>query len=681
MTVDRETYTMKSMFSANYLDLYRSTSGGNAGKLIWANNSTYETNEVHFFPLTERTTITIIPREWKSNGFVFMVNADNLISAVTYKIGTGDETSTTYTRHSTGGYGLYEVALPDLTSHYGKTLTLKMTISGVATYATVTIPIIVNANASTKTNEPFATLGAATKDYDVVVLDGKTLTTDAIASGACKFQNLYIYPGATLVNAVNNNLSVRYLELRGGIKGIDHKSDLAQGVPHLKLEKNFSSTAGANLDMSVNVSHSYALSVPFDVTVSSINYVYAYNLNAEGAAINAVLDKHYLLMEYDGAQRASTGKGWKHITSTSRVLHAGEGYVLQAKRPTGQPFAVIRIPFSSVAGWADGSGEVVKSAVDIYEHAGGASTPDNDKGWNLIANPYMATLSYNGADEGWAADFTVGSLVKTDTDPWDGKYQWTSTTNAYVTMPNEWYTEFPQYRANSAQAVFEPFKNFFIQASANGSVTFDKSKRASAPSHLLAQVAKAQPIYADINLTHGEAFAQAGLAIDENATAGYKFGEDQNIFENREALTYLKVYTIADGHYLVGNTLTPAETTEMIPLEFYAPNTTGEYVFSLDEGSDIDRLEYVILYDAELGLNTNLLTGSYAVELDKTGLIENRFSIGLKIKEEEQVTTGTGDVDDEAERPFKFIHNDKMYILRNGVLYDATGKRVKEINK
>lgn len=680
-TVDRETYTMKSMYSANYLDLYRSTGGGNAGKLIWANNSTYETNEVHFFPLTERTTITIIPREWKSNGFVFMVNADNLISAVTYKIGTGDETSTTYTRHSTGGYGLYEVALPDLTSHYGKTLTLKMTISGVATYATVTIPIIVNANASTKTNEPFATLGAATKDYDVVVLDGKTLTTDAIASGACKFQNLYIYPGATLVNAVNNNLSVRYLELRGGIKGIDHKSDLAQGVPHLKLEKNFSSTAGANLDMSVNVSHSYALSVPFDVTVSSINYVYAYNLNAEGAAINAVLDKHYLLMEYDGAQRASTGKGWKHITSTSRVLHAGEGYVLQAKRPTGQPFAVIRIPFSSVAGWADGSGEVVKSAVDIYEHAGGASTPDNDKGWNLIANPYMATLSYNGADEGWAADFTVGSLVKTDTDPWDGKYQWTSTTNAYVTMPNEWYTEFPQYRANSAQAVFEPFKNFFIQASANGSVTFDKSKRASAPSHLLAQVAKAQPIYADINLTHGEAFAQAGLAIDENATAGYKFGEDQNIFENREALTYLKVYTIADGHYLVGNTLTPAETTEMIPLEFYAPNTIGEYVFSLDEGSDIDRLEYVILYDAELGLNTNLLTGSYAVELDKTGLIENRFSIGLKIKEEEQVTTGTGDVDDETERPFKFIHNDKMYILRNGVLYDATGKRVKEINK
>lgn len=676
-TEDREAYTLKSMYSTNYLDLYRPSSGAHAGKLVWASNSTYETNEIHFFPLTEREVITIIPREWKANGLVFSVAADNQITAVSYKIGTGSETSTTYTRHSTGGYGLYEVVLPDLTSQYGKLLTLKLTISGTPTYATTTIPIIVNANASTTTNEPFATLGAATKDYDVVVLDGKTLTTDASASGACKFQNLYIYPGATLVNAANNNLSVRYLELRGGIKGIDHKSDLAQGVPHLKLDKNFSSTAGANLDMYVNTAHSYALSVPFDVTLSTVNFANSLNTTTS-EPINGTLDAQFMIMEYDGAQRASTGKGWKHITSTERVLHAGEGYVLQGKRPKGQPFAVIRFPFSSVTGWADGSGEVVKSAVDIYEHAGGASTPDNDKGWNLIANPYMATLSYNGADEGWAADFTVGSLVKTDTDPWDGKYDWESTTNAYVTMPNEWYTEFPQYRANSAQAVFEPFKNFFIQASANGSVTFDKSKRASAPRHLLAQATKAQPIYADINLTHGEAFAQAGLTVDENATAGYKFGEDQNIFESREALTYLKMYTVADGHYLVGNTLTPAETEELIPVEFYAPNA-GEYIFSLDDNSDIDRLEYVILYDAVLGLNTNLLTNDYMVDLEETGLIENRFSIGLRIKEKDNSATGIGDVSGDPERPYKFIYRDKMYILRGGKIYDATGKQVREI--
>ena len=679
-TEDREAYTLKSAYNTNYLDLYRPSSGANAGKLVWATNGTYETNEVHFFPLEEREVITIFPREWKATGLVYSVAADNRISAVSYKIGTGSETATTYTRHSTGGYGLYEVVLPDLTSQYGKLLTLKMTIDGVATYATTTIPIIVNADKSTKDSEPFVTLSAETKDYDVVVLDGKTLTTDASASGACKFQNLYIYPGATLVNSANGNLSVRYLELRGGIKGIDHKSDLAQGVPHLMLGKNFSSTAGANLDMVVNTAHSYALSVPFDVSLADVNFANFLNPSTNEAVAGA-LDAQFLIMEYDGEQRATTGgTGWKHITSTSRTLHAGEGYVLQAKRPKGQPFGVIRFPFSSVSGWADGSGEVTKSAISISAHEGGAKTPDNDKGWNLIANPYMANVSYVDQDESsFVAKFTVGQLIKTDTNPWDGKYQYTDKTNAYVTMPNDAFSEFPQYRANTV--TFEPFKNFFIQASADGNVTFERSYRAAMPRYLMAESEKAEPVYADINLTHDAKTAQAGITIDANAAEGYKFGEDQNIFESREALTYLKMYTIADGHYLVGNTLTPTEAEQLIPLEFYAPDKNGEYVFSLSETSDIEQLEYVMLYDAE-GSNTDLLHDTYTIVPDKEGLIENRFMIGIRAKKKEDTATGiepTGGGDND--RPVKFLYRDKMYILRNGVIYDATGKKVREINK
>lgn len=684
-TVDRETYTMKSMYSANYLDLYRSTGGGNAGKLIWANNSTYETNEVHFFPLTERTTITIIPREWKSNGLVFAIDADDNISLTsghtTAKIGTGDAASATLTRHSTGGYGLYEVALPTLTSHYGKVLTLKMKIGGVDTYAYTTIPIIVTGTTTTTTAEsPFTALDAATKDYDVVILDGAKLTTNATASHACSFQNFYVYPGGTWIND-NGSTSFSYLELRGGIKGIDAKDSHVQGVPHVMLNKAVFSTAGANLDMTVHTDHGYALSVPFDVALSTVNFANSLKPGT-GAQVNGTLASQFWIRKYDGEVRANNGRGgWVDITpADNKTIHAGEGYTLQGKRPKGQPFAVIRFPFSGVASWANASGEVAKADIPIYAHAGGANTPDNDKGWNLIANPYMATIAYNTEDElTWAAAFKVGSLDETATEPWDGKYAWKDASHAYVTIPNDSYTAFPQTRAS--KATFYPFKNFFIQASSNGVVAFVRTHRSEIQQRLMAQEEQMAPIFADINLAHGSESAQAGMTIDAGATAGYKFGEDYTIFESREELDYLKVYTIADGHYLVGNTLTPAETTEMIPLEFYAPNTTGEYVFSLDDGSDIDRLEYVILYDAELGLNTNLLTGSYAVELDKTGLIENRFSIGLKIKEEEHVTTGTGDVDGEAERPFKFIHNDKMYILRNGKLYDATGKMVREINK
>lgn len=647
-------------------------------------NSGY--SEIHFIPLTTVETIDIIAREWKTNGLVFAIAADNNVSLTSghtqYGVNAAPTTNvTSITRHSTGGYGLYEVGLADITGDYGKVLSLKMKIGGVDKIANVTIPIIVSGtDVTTAASEPFTTLDAATKDYDVVILEGAKLTTNATASHASKFHNLYVYAGGTLIND-NGSTSVNYLEMRGGIKGVAHKEDLAQGVPHLRLNKQISSTNGANLDMYVNTAHSYALSVPFEVSLSGVNYANSLNTST-GAAINGTLDSQFRIMRYDGETRSTGASGWTPITSTSYTLQVGQGYVLQGKRPKGQPFAVIRFPFTGVASWANASGEggtTGKPAIDIYAHEGGTNTPDNDKGWNLIANPYMATLSYNGADEGWAADFTVGCLEKTNTTPWDGKYSYTETTDAYVTMPNDWYSAFPQYRANSAQAVFEPFKNFFIQTSANGSVLFDRSKRASAPRHLLAQTENVSPIYADINLTHGDDFAQAGLKIDANATTGYKFGEDQNIFENREALTYLKVYTVADGHYLVGNTLTPAETSELIPLEFYAPNVNGDYVFSLDANSDIDRLEYVILYDAELGLSTNLLTNDYSVELTGAGLITERFSIGLKVKEKDNSATGIDDVGGDSERPYKFIYRDKMYIMRGGHLYDATGKQVREI--
>ena len=136
---------------------------------------------------------------------------------------------------------MYEVALPDLTSHYGKALTLRMKVGGVDKYATTTIPIIVNADKSTASDEPFATLKTETANYDVVVLGGKKLTTDASAGnvdpGAYKFHNMYLYAGSTLINTANGNLSVYYLELRGGITGIDTKSTLTTAVPHLMLGK------------------------------------------------------------------------------------------------------------------------------------------------------------------------------------------------------------------------------------------------------------------------------------------------------------------------------------------------------------------------------------------------------------------------------------------------------------
>ncbi len=692
-TSDLDAYTLQADNGANtnYLDVYRPTSGGHQGKIVWATNGDYLSNEIHFFKLEEITPIDIIPREWKANGLVFSIAADNQISLTAgeakYGIGeTANTNVTSITRHSTGGYGLYEVALPDLTSHYGKTLTLRLKINGSDQYATTTIPIIVDANKSTKDNEPFSTLGLATKDYDVVVLSGKTLTTDAAGSGAFKFRNMYLYAGSTLLNTANGNLSVYYLELRGGIKGIDHKSDLEQDVPHLMLGKKINSTTGANLDMIVNTTHSYALSVPFTVNLADVNYANSLNTST-GAAINGTLNSQFQVLEYDAEQRVSLNNGWKAITNASTNLIAGRGYIIQAKRPKGQPFAVLRFPLhmaTAVTKWADNeNGEVAKAAVLISAAGvGNDAVSDNNKAWNLIANPYMANVSYKGQDETeFVANFSVGKLTPTDVVPWDGKYQYTEdegSYRAYVTIPNDWYTEFPQYRANNV--TFEPFKNFFIQASGPGNVTFERSYRSVAAAPVMRALQAEifdKPAYVDINLTHGNKMTQAGLTVDKDATEGYAYGEDQNLFENKADLDYLKLYSIVDGHYLVGNTLTPNEIQEIIPIEFYAPDSEGDYVFSMDEYSEADDFDEIILYDAQLNRQTDLKTGDYTFSVNAQGFVENRFYINLTPRQEDTPTSVDVIADPPLERALKFIYHDKIYILYQGEIYDVTGKRVK----
>lgn len=691
-TNDLDAYTIQSDQTNNTknLGVYRPTSGNHKGQLVWATNESPLSSEIHLFPIEERAKINIIPREWKQTGLVFSIDADNNISLTSgdtkYGINASATTNATIQRHSTGGYGLYEVTLPSLLSEYGKWLTLKMSIGGVATYAYTRIPIIVHEDKNTSSSEPFATLGTESKSYDVVVLGGATLSTNASNTGAYRFSSMYIYPGATLVNNTNTNLALSYLELRSGITGIDAKSTNATDVPHVLWTKAITSCDSVFLDVTVNTAHGYALSVPFDVTLSTVNYANSLKPGT-GAKVNGTLASQFFIREYDGSQRATGATGWKDITSTSRVLHAGEGYTVQAKRPKGQPFAVIRFPLTKtgVAGWTDSDGEVAKSAITVTPYGGTEGTPDNDKGWNLIANPYMANVSYKDEDESsFVASFIVGKLVKSPNEAnWDGTYKWIEKTNDYVTIPNESYTEFPQDRAKNV--VFEPFKNFFIQASGEGpgTVTFSRTARkVSMPRHLMAMKTTEEPLDIDIDVVHGATKATAGITVDADATPGYKYGEDTPIMEgDPNLLTYLKAYTVVGDKYLVGNVITKEEANELIPLEFYAAEG-GEYTIRLSSSTEQEKLEYIILYDKEEG-TTNLLMADHNFTLSGAGLIQERFSIGLKVKEEntatdiEAVVAGQEDFN----KPLKFLYRGQIYILNNGVIYDATGKRVQEINK
>ena len=78
----------------------------------------------------------------------------------------------------------------------------------------------------------------------------------------------------------------------------------------------------------------------------------------------------------------------------------------------------------------------------------------------------------------------------------------------------------------------------------------------------------------------------------------------------------------------------------------------------------------------------DLLEKEYSFSTEK-GKNEGRFAINvlLKPEPEDPITTGVNHLDSDSDVPLKFIYQDKMYILRNGIIYDAVGKKVNEINK
>ena len=111
---------------------------------------------------------------------------------------------------------------------------------------------------------------------------------------------------------------------------------------------------------------------------------------------------------------------------------------------------------------------------------------------------------------------------------------------------------------------------------------------------------------------------------------------------------------------------------------------TGEYTFSLHEASIAGELEGVYLIDYKnSNLVTNLIENDYTF-VAEAGASTDRFAINAIVGKRNTPTdidiiNAGGDIN--SSKPLKFLWNDKVFILHNGMLYDSTGKKVKEINK
>jgi hypothetical protein len=387
----------------------------------------------------------------------------------------------------------------------------------------------------------------------------------------------------------------------------------------------------------------YWVSFPFDVQLKDVIGLGAYG-------------DYWAVQYYNGPKRALEGlpteesTGWEYVAETqeeaaTKTLLANTGYVvcLNYRRlckdygfTAGQGRKVsLYFPSASKVSPAD-----IKDRADITvtlaEHPRGEKIAWNHWNWHLLGVASFAN-----------PDFTT----KQGDIPFF--YQYWHPTDGYAAVA-------------STEVDFYAMHSYMVQYA--GDVVWSKIVNI-APSGLAAKknADNDQPVNLRLELQ------QAGNTIDktyvqlreEEATEGFDLNLDLTKIINKGA----NIYSVVNGDQMAGNVVPKEATT--LPLGVVITEA-GEYTFSMPQGTSGMIVELV---DYLTGTRTNLLLDDYTVTLT-AGSYEGRFALSMEpnkvVTDVEDIMGGSNDTNVR-----KLLIDGILYLLKNGVLYDAQGKLVR----
>lgn len=174
---------------------------------------------------------------------------------------------------------------------------------------------------------------------------------------------------------------------------------------------------------------------------------------------------------------------------------------------------------------------------------------------------------------------------------------------------------------------------------------------------------------------------QAGQMLDETNifihpdkfTIGYELGYDVTklSLQGGKALLYSELPCGKLAFAAVPDSL--AKT--LIPLTVYADNQEY-FTFHLSNNAYHDRLTCVLLCDLETGAVTDLLQSDYTTVIS-AGTVRNRFYITCLFTDGQDIVTDLDNIlhNGSQQEVRKILYNDHIYIIRNGLIYDITGRQ------
>ena len=537
------------------------------------------------------------------------------------------------------------------------------------------------------TNGATLTITNATTMRDVTVTGGATLK---IQKGTT-VHDITVETGSTLNISTTNGsstgdgvtLTANSLALKGGWNDDKSKYDMPRVFIYPEKSTLTRTESVINFDISVDYTNYYPFALPFDVTINDASNVvdYAESYIAEASTYGT----HYAIREYDGEQRAEGKAAWKYVPDGT-TLKAGKGYIIYAKTVGGK--GIIRFPLNMPSAWTtlgeQGSySDVTKNEVavtawgwDEDKKDWKEGVPDSRKGWNLLGVPFMSCFDASDAshDEDVEGDAYIKGKLDFSTNKYDEEDD-----NIYVTVPVHDFSEYIQSPID--EAVLLPGWCFFIQVAKSGTLTFAQAGQEDDDN---------LPIYAPKREQENKPTVKTGIILsgngasdkttflvsDKYSAAQYEFNADLEKMFGENSFT-LATYSLSGETRLAYNALSNADAANIIPIGYRAP-ADGEYTFSINPRyAENGAFEHVNLIDYETGVMTDLLMGSYTFSTERTQL-DTRFALNVVPRQNTptDIENGASGINN-ANGPRKVLINDKMYIIVDGKMYDATGKAVK----
>ena len=667
-TSDLKDYTLTSASESRTISL--NTKG------VWGtlNSDKAYSGQVRLLPLTEITDMEVEVMEWGTSSMALRFAGD-VPDAVDITLGANSWTNKALTNITSGGTSdLYSVSGLTLTGDNCTLMTIK-DHDNPSVAALIHKPILVNGTDATSGGYKTALTDAVCEGCDVVILNGGKLTANQTKATHTSFANIYVYPGGKLV-LDGYSLGVKQqVYVRGGYSWLNTST---YALPEVYLNGNINFNGSNNIiyDYYIHNYQYYQFCLPYTVPLANVT-------DEAGVDNFPVWVKHY-----NGALRAADASATSWDWYNGDNFNAGIGYIIAARpRQVGnianRPLSIIRFPLGNTA--FNGSGEegspsasrsVETTAHGIDEYAAGTVTANN-VGWNFVGNPYMATWQAPAGGIGHR------QLVKDpDEEHWNGSYKWVDAAAKYITiMSAESGSDYAQY--TSANIELSPFFPFFYQetsAGGTGTLTFTVgSRQKKVPAYIRADNAPREA-FVQIDIEGFGSTDQTGLYVSDKYSNDLDFDDMEKMFGSSTAKP--KIWLMHESTRMAFEAVTEERAAGATPLGYRAPQE-DTYMLAVNvESSQLEEVKAVLLTDNVEGVTDyDLLLSAYEFTSDPFTYNDTRFTIRIVLKDANQGSmTGLDEVDVNSEHPQKFLYRDKIYILRGGVIYDATGKQV-QINK